>query len=201
MTAPARLLIPCCLIGLIAVSLPGQESQPRQATKPANARAGSVEHAVAVMFPTQGAEVRGVVHFIKREGAVDIVGEIHGLEPGKHGFHVHEFGDLTDMKSGNSAGGHFNPTNEPHGRPTDKQRHVGDLGNIEANEDGVAKFRIRDELISLDGPHSILGRAVVVHAKADQFTQPSGDAGDRQALGVIGVAQPPKTRAPRNGND
>ena len=119
-----------------------------------------------------------------------LTGRPRGLEPGQHGFHVHEFGDLTDLQKGESAGGHFNPTGMPHGRPDDEERHAGDLGNIEADQNGVANVNIRDSVLRLNGPQSILGRAIVVHAKADEFTQPSGDAGDRVALGVIGIAQP-----------
>ncbi|GJN30728.1 hypothetical protein PR202_gb19061 [Eleusine coracana subsp. coracana] len=66
-------------------------------------------------------------------------------------------------------GPHFNPHNKPHGAPIDDERHVGDLGNIVANRDGVAEVFIKDLQISLTGPHSILGRAVVVHADPDDL--------------------------------
>ncbi|ONL95134.1 Superoxide dismutase [Zea mays] len=66
-------------------------------------------------------------------------------------------------------GPHFNPHNKPHGAPFDDERHLGDLGNIVANEDGDAEVFIRDLQISLSGPHSILGRAVVVHADPDDL--------------------------------
>lgn len=121
---------------------------------------------------------------------MEIAGQIRGLEPGKHGFHVHEYVDLTDRRTGKAAGGHYNPANQPHGRPEADERHVGDLGNIEADENGEATVRKRDSVIQLNGPHSIIGRAIVVHADADEFTQPSGDAGARPTVGVIGLAQP-----------
>ena len=101
---------------------------------------------------------------------------------------MHEFGDLSDTQTGKSAGGHFAPDGNPHGRPTDVKRHVGDLGNIVADANGVAEIHMVDSVISLGGPHSILGRAVVVHAKEDTFAQPTGDAGSRVAFGTIGVA-------------
>lgn len=95
--------------------------------------------------------------------------------------------------------GHFDPTGKPHGSPEAKERHIGDLGNIEAKEEGVAKFEMRDDKIQLTGPPSILGQSVVVHEQVDKFTQPSGDAGGRVAFGVIGVASPERDETGRGG--
>ena len=114
---------------------------------------------------------------------------ITGLTPGTHGFHVHEFGDCSAADF-TSAGGHFNPMTQPHGAPTASMRHVGDLGNIEANADGVATLDLSDSQVALSGMHGVVGRAVIVHAKADDLkTQPTGDAGGRLGCGVIGVAK------------
>lgn len=151
-----------------------------------------VKHAIAVLQPVGDSGVEGVIRFTREGEAVRISGTISGLTPGKHGFHIHEFGDTSDVQTGKSAGGHFNPTGEEHGRPDDPRRHVGDLGNIEADDSGEATISMEDKVIRLNGPHAILGRAIVVHEKEDQFTQPSGDAGDRVAFGVIGVANPKK---------
>ena len=119
-----------------------------------------------------------------------VTGEITGLEPGEHGFHVHQFGDATDMAEGKSAGSHMDVGDDsPHGKPTDAKRHTGDLGNVTADENGVATVDVTDEVISLNGGHSVLGRGVVVHAEPDDFGQPTGNAGGRVALGVIGVAK------------
>src|SRR5262249_9192373 len=94
-----------------------------------------------------------------------------------------------NSKDGMSTGGHFNPEGKKHGGLHDKDRHVGDLGNIKADDKGVATLNIKDKLIQLDGPRSIIGRGLIVHAKADdEKTQPSGDAGARIGGGVIGVA-------------
>lgn len=155
-------------------------------------KATTVDRAVAVLQPIGRSGVSGTVHFVKQGEQVKVKGRITGLTPGKHGFHIHEFGDLTDMEAGKSAGNHYNPTDMPHGHQTDQQRHLGDLGNIEANEAGVATFEFTDPILQLNGPHTIVGRGLVVHAEPDKFTQPQGDAGDRAAMGVIGIAQPDK---------
>lgn len=90
-----------------------------------------------------------------------MTGQIEGLTPGPHGFHVHQYGDLTN--SCTSAGGHFNPHNKDHGSPEDFSRHVGDLGNIIADENGIAKIDIQDYFITLNsGTNTIVGRALVV---------------------------------------
>ncbi|MEN6492934.1 MAG: superoxide dismutase family protein [Thermoguttaceae bacterium] len=149
-----------------------------------------VERAVAVLQPIGDSGASGVVHFTQEGDKVKVEGTITGLKPGQHGFHVHEYGDLTDRKAGLSAGSHYNPTDMPHGHRTDENRHVGDFGNIEANPEGVATFAFTDPVIELNGPHAIIGRGLVIHAEADKFTQPQGDAGDRVAMGVIGIAQP-----------
>ncbi|XP_014477775.1 PREDICTED: superoxide dismutase [Cu-Zn], chloroplastic-like isoform X2 [Dinoponera quadriceps] len=125
-------------------------------------------------------------------GPVTITGTIHGLTEGLHGFHVHEKGDLTDGCT--SAGAHFNPENVTHGGPEDTVRHVGDLGNIQANPNGDAEVNITDNIISLSGPNNILGRSFVVHSGEDDLGKgnhtlslSTGNSGGRWACGVIGV--------------
>ncbi|XP_075553132.1 superoxide dismutase [Cu-Zn]-like [Dermacentor variabilis] len=125
------------------------------------------------------------------EHSVVITGEITGLQPGAHGLHVHAYGDLTN--GCNSTKGHFNPMHKDHGAPEDRERHVGDLGNIKAEADGKARVYITDSMISLVGHHNILGRAMVVHANPDDLgkggtneSKASGSAGARLACCVIG---------------
>jgi Cu-Zn family superoxide dismutase len=78
----------------------------------------------------------------------------------------------------------------PHSSPSSKERHVGDLGNIEADKDGKAHFDYVDTMLSFSGKDSIIGRGVVVHEKEDDLkTQPTGAAGARVACGVIGIAK------------
>jgi Cu-Zn family superoxide dismutase len=154
----------------------------------------AITEAVVVLHPTQGSEVHGVVRFVQKGDAVQITGEVTGLKPGLHGFHVHQYGDCT-APDGTSTGGHFNPSNMPHGGPDADHRHVGDLGNIKADDTGKATINMTDKMIRLNGPHSIIGRGMIVHAGADDLkTQPTGDAGGRVACGVIGVANPMKKK-------
>lgn len=142
--------------------------------------------AVAVLTPTQGNNVQGTIYFIKLADGVRVEGEVVGLKPGPHGFHIHEKGDCS-APDAMSAGGHFNPTGMQHGSPTSPQRHMGDFGNIEANVSGVAKVSIIDHMISIDGPYSIIGHGLIIHANPDDLkSQPAGNAGPRVACGVIG---------------
>ena len=146
--------------------------------------------AIAVLHPTKGSNVEGTVTFTKSGNGVKIVADVSGLSPGKHGFHIHEFGDCSSP-DGKSAGGHFNPSNNPHAGHDAAQRHEGDMGNIEADSAGKAHLELTDNMMTMSGENSILGRGVIVHEKADDLkSQPTGDAGGRLACGVIGIAQP-----------
>ncbi|VDM72127.1 unnamed protein product [Strongylus vulgaris] len=134
----------------------------------------------------------GFVNFRQRGNRMLVNGRVVGLTPGFHGMHVHAIGDL-----GNgclNAGPHYNPNNQTHGSRTSAIRHVGDLGNIFARQNGVARFRffIGGGRLSLTGPQSIVGRTVVVHAGQDDLGQgtandssTTGNSGARVACGII----------------
>jgi superoxide dismutase, Cu-Zn family len=161
--------------------------QPQQGTNQAM-QISKVNKAVCVLHPVNGSMVAGVITFTKVANGIRIEGNVTGLTPGKHGFHVHEWGNCTSA-DGKSAGGHFNPDNKKHGAPTDAERHVGDLGNIVADSTGTAYYDYTDNVISFEGKHSIIGRSIIVHAGEDDLTsQPTGNAGARVACGVIGIA-------------
>ncbi len=152
-------------------------------------RGTEVQKAVAVLQSASNSKVTGTVTFTKAGEDVKVVANISGLTPGKHGFHIHEFGDCSAPDAA-SAGAHFNPTKHQHGAPDATDRHAGDLGNLEADASGKAHLELTDKAMKLSGDDSIVGHAVIVHEKADDLkTQPTGDAGGRLACGVIGVAK------------
>jgi Cu-Zn family superoxide dismutase len=151
--------------------------------------------AVAVL---KGAKAGGTVTFEQivsgpGAGPTKITYALTGSDAGaKRGFHIHASGDLRDGCA--STLGHYNPFGSDHGAPTDKARHVGDLGNVVTDAAGNAKGTITDSLVQLHGEHSVLGRAVVLHAGTDDLgktasadSKKTGNAGGRAACGVIGL--------------
>ncbi|MDR3635827.1 MAG: superoxide dismutase family protein [Isosphaeraceae bacterium] len=183
---PITKFVPTLTVGALLVattsywaSAQAQDAEPH----------GGPTKAIAVLYPTKGSTVSGTVTFTKVEHGVRVHAHISGLTPGKHGFHIHEFGD-SSSPDGKAAGGHFNPEKHQHGGRDAAKRHVGDLGNIEADANGEVDYDEVDKHLAFHGAHSILGRGLVVHEKADDLkTQPTGDAGGRVAVGVIGVAK------------
>jgi Cu-Zn family superoxide dismutase len=177
------------MLPLVALSL--ADAQDKKKADPhgdvhaaAHAEPAMPKKAVAVLIPTEGSKVGGVLTLVATDKGVHVTGKVTGLTPGDHGFHIHEFGDLSSA-DGTAAGGHYNPDGHMHGGPDSKEKHAGDLGNIKANNDGVAMVDVKTDAKL----HFIIGRAFVVHAKADDLkTQPTGDAGGRVALGLIGIA-------------
>ena len=150
---------------------------------------GKTEKAICNLSPTQGNNVSGTITFTQNKKGVRVVADLQGLSKGKHGFHIHEFGDCSSP-DGMSAGGHYNPEGKSHGAPMDMSRHMGDMGNIEADESGKAHLEYTDAMIKLNGPNSIVGKSVIVHKGADDLkSQPAGNAGPRVACGVIEAAK------------
>ncbi|HTG44079.1 MAG TPA: superoxide dismutase family protein [Verrucomicrobiae bacterium] len=159
-----------------------------QSSAAGSAAAKRRQTAVAVLSPsssTANHPVRGQVTFMEETEGVRVTANIEGLTPGPHGFHIHEKGDCS-APDFTSAGGHFNPNQLPHGSPTDPQHHSGDFGNLEANQQGVARYERVFSWLSFKGTNSIIDRAVIVHEKGDDLkSQPAGNAGARLACGVI----------------
>lgn len=152
---------------------------------------------------SSGSSVTGSVTLQQRGDYVNIAGQIHGLTPGVHGIHLHEKADCS-APDASSAGGHFAPANNSHGAPTEPAatRHAGDLGNIVADEQGVATVDIVATGLTLgNGKRGVIGRALVVHSgKDDLVSQPSGDAGKRVACGEINASESAaQSKAPRGG--
>lgn len=166
------LTVAACAHGNTAKPLQGPEKNPSPAAK-------------AILVPTSGNDVQGVVTFTPSANGMIVHADVTGLTPGAHGFHVHETGDCS-APDATSAGGHFNPTEHHHGAPADEHRHAGDMGNIIADETGHGVLEWTDPNMKVTGDNSIIGRAVIVHADEDDYsTQPTGNAGARVACGVI----------------
>ena len=154
--------------------------------------AAGAKDAVAVVYPASGSACKGSVRITQEASAIKVVADIEGLAPNsKHAFHVHEFGDCS-APDASSAGSHYDAAQtKHHGMPNDKMSHTGDMGNVEADANGKAHYELTLEGTTIDGTQApVLGRAVIVHANVDDFSQPVGNAGGRIGCGVIGLAKP-----------
>ena len=126
--------------------------------------------------------VWGSVSFVEVGGKVIVRADVRGLRPSaQFGFHVHEKVDCS------AAGGHFNPTDKPHGHYSVAERHAGDLMSLKSDAEGVAVYAFETNLLTVTaGPTSVVGRAIIIHAEPDDYrTQPTGNSGARIACGLI----------------
>lgn len=144
--------------------------------------------AVAVIAPTFNGPILGQAYFYQEEDGITVKTVVSNVpNPGKHGFHIHENGSCGD--EGKAAGGHFNPHQADHGFYPEhgtSTAHLGDMGNIEIAEDGSGMLTIKLPGIFLkDEAHPVLGKAVILHEKEDDFSQPVGNAGGRIGCGII----------------
>jgi Cu-Zn family superoxide dismutase len=188
-------LITFAAVGLMTIAI-GCDSMPWNKDKHDDAKKMANEGekvAVAEIAPAGAAATQpswgkpaGAITFTQMDDKVRVTGEITGLPPGKHGIHIHEKGDMSapDLMS---TGGHYNPDKHVHGGPTTSPVHAGDLGNLTADSSGKASIDLTVDDITLGGAkNDIVGKAVIIHAKEDDFkSQPSGNAGARIAGGVI----------------
>lgn len=143
--------------------------------------------ATAALAATTGNTATGSIQFIQRSGKVLVRGEVHGLRPNTvHGFHIHEKGDCSSG-DGLSTGGHFNPDGHAHGAAMGAMHHAGDLPSLQADASGSAKISFETADLAVgSGPHDVVGRGLIVHKDADDFTtQPTGNSGARLACAVI----------------
>ena len=154
--------------------------------------------AIVVIKGNSTNHIKGVLTLTEEDSVVTLKGNLSGLEPaGKHGFHIHEFGDCS-APDFTSAGPHFNPKGKEHGEPGDEDRHAGDMGNVVADAQGNVTIDVTNELARLrsSSDKSIIGRAVIVHQLEDDLgkgtdeeSKKTGNAGKRLACGVIGIAK------------
>ena len=139
--------------------------------------------------PKSGSKATGSVVFKEEDGQVSFTAVIGGLAEGMHAIHIHDSADCSSA-DGSSAGGHWNPTNEQHGKWGDaKGFHKGDIGNFPADESGNGTITMSTDQWCIgcgDPKKDIVGKAIIVHQGTDDFkSQPSGDAGKRISCGGI----------------
>ena len=162
---------------------------PPKPTPPA--ATSTAQEGRANLASASGSLVSGTVTLKPMGDGVHLTGTVGGFAANSHhGIHVHEKGDCSSADA-SSAGGHFNPTADPHGRASrEAPHHAGDMDNLVADGDGVAQVDIHMHGVTLGGgaANDIAGRALVVHAAPDDYTsQPSGNSGARVACAVITV--------------
>lgn len=139
-------------------------------------------------FVDAGGEPNGMAELTRTAHGVLINLEVTGLPAGQWvAFHIHETGSCDHTTGHESAGGHFNPADVEHGFLTGTGPHAGDMPNQWVGDDGVLRAQVLNTFVQLgEGDADIAGRALMVHAGADDYeSQPTGDAGDRLACGVI----------------
>lgn len=146
------------------------------------------ETAVVILEATQGdSAVSGKVVLVEEPDGLRIQAKVQGARPGKHGFHVHQYGSCEE--GGKAAGGHFNPDEMLHGSVLTAsvfESHPGDLGNIQIQDNGIGTLDVTVPDLGLsDGIYNVAGRAMILHEKEDTFIQPTGGAGSRIACGKI----------------
>jgi Cu-Zn family superoxide dismutase len=137
----------------------------------------------------ESSTLKGTIHLEDTPDGLKVSAQFIGVPPGLHAFHIHEFGDCSEM--GKAAGSHYNPMHMPHGnvlKDGDHKAHVGDMGNITASATGEATLEVTLHDVSLaDGKYTVGGRAIILHEKVDDFSQPTGNAGGRIGCGTIVV--------------
>ena len=151
----------------------------------------SMKQATAMIGPTNDSGVTGMAIFVQSGNQITLTIEIQNATPGAHAVHIHESGDCSSP-DGTSAGGHWNPTGVAHGKWGEGEFHLGDLGNFTVDADGIGSIELTTDLweIGTGSDIDIVGRGIIVHAEADDFTsQPSGNAGARIGCGAIALTE------------
>jgi len=149
----------------------------------------TTEKVIVLLDSKSGSTAKGNVVFKQSMNSVSMTAVFSGLEEGIHAVHLHEKSDCSS-DDGKSAGGHWNPTAQPHGEwGNETGYHKGDIGNftVNANGTGTINFVTEEWCIDCgDETKDILGKSVIVHQGTDDFTsQPSGAAGARISCGGI----------------
>ncbi len=129
-----------------------------------------------------GTDTQGTANFTQKGKMVEMDLNVYKLTPGIHAMHIHEKGDCS-AADGSSAGGHWNPSKNDHGKWGSEHFHMGDIGNLDANKDGTARLVFKTDKWCIgctDESKNIIGKTIIIHAGKDDFmTQPTGNAGGR----------------------
>lgn len=173
--------------GETSASPTGHQGMSGMDAGPAAGGQDAAKQVTVTIDPKSGSKLTGTATFKQQGGKVELTVEVKGAPAGVHAVHIHENGDCTSV-DGESAGGHWNPTKEAHGKWGDAVHHMGDIGNLTVNADGSGTLTMSTDhwTIGTGQANDITGHAVVVHTKADDFkSQPAGAAGARIGCGVI----------------
>jgi Cu-Zn family superoxide dismutase len=146
--------------------------------------------AMARLASADNPQLSGTATFTQLVDAVRVEVDVQGVDkPGPHGLHLHEVGSCEPGPPGKrytAAGAHFNPGHAAHACPDSTAHHAGDFGNLEVQQDGSGHYVRVTALLSLTGPTSPIGRALILHRGEDDCkTQPAGNSGERLACGVV----------------
>jgi len=178
------------LTAVMIQSVRAEDKAPKEAVKASDSSEwGVAQSAKAVIEGTEeGSDLSGTVDLVQTGDGVQVVANLTNVpQPGQHGFHIHELGSCED--AGKAAGGHFNPDKTKHGllpRDGHEHAHAGDMGNIVIGENGRGSLVVFLPGLTLTkGKKSVIGRAVILHSKEDDFGQPTGNAGARIGCGTI----------------
>jgi superoxide dismutase, Cu-Zn family len=168
-----------------------QDHKPADGTEDATNSKREVARLEVEIQGKSKSQLLGTAELTDVPGGVKVVVHLNHVKPGMHGVHIHEFPDCS-ADDARSAGGHFNPENKPHALPSEKKRHLGDLGNIVAKgPDGTGRLEIvvPEANLVVGSSRSLLNRSLVVHADMDDGTrQPGGNSGDRIGCAELTIA-------------
>lgn len=167
---------------------PAQSAPPAESPAAGTTPAGVGHSAKATIEGRSGSTLTGTATFTEQADGVHVLVEVAGAPPGDHAVHVHEKGDCS-APDASSAGSHFNPNHVDHGGPHTAVHHPGDFGNMTVGADGKGRLElVTKDLTVGESPISVVGLSIIVHEKADEFTQPVGNAGGRIGCGLITAA-------------
>ncbi|MBN3860357.1 superoxide dismutase family protein [Neisseriaceae bacterium PsAf] len=187
-----KILASLCVLMLAACSSSQSSNDIKTSSNTKSKVLGADEQVIIPLQAKSGSQVSGTIEvYALKEGTVLLQLKAKNVPPGLHAIHVHENPDCSSA-DGSSAGGHWNPTQDKHGRWGHKNGyHKGDIGVFLADKEGNVDYTFKTTTDSWcigcnDPAKNILGHSIILHSDPDDFvTQPTGNAGGRIACGVI----------------